>query len=171
VKRSVRLSGLIVASLISLALRPETVVAHPLHTSLAELTFDQRSGAVVVSLRVFVDDYTKASIAFVQKQGSARPASTAPAVSPLITYALSSFTLTDSRGRRVSFSSCGGKRVGDLMWLCLRGTVPGGASGLRVGSQILFDTYRDQINIVQASYGGRHLNLLFTPGENSKVLP
>ena len=168
VTRNLRLAALIPAALVVLALRSETAEAHPLHTSLAELTYDQKSGAVLLSLRVFVDDYTRASIAYTQKRAQA---ASAPAVSPLVTYALASFALTDSHGRRVAFASCGGKRVGDLMWLCFRGTVPGGGSGLRVGSQILFDTFRDQINIVQATYAGRHVNLLFTPGEASKVLP
>jgi hypothetical protein len=36
---------------------------------------------------------------------------------------------------------------------------------------VLFDTFRDQINIVQATCGGRKVNLLFTPGETGKTLP
>jgi uncharacterized protein DUF6702 len=149
--------------------RTEAAEAHPLHTSLAELSYDQKSGAVLLSLRVFVDDYTKASAAYVQKHAQPVPASAA--VSPLVTYAIASFALTDSRNHRVAFTSCGGKRVGDLMWLCFRGVLAGSASGMHVGSHILFDTFRDQINIVQASYGGRHVNLLFTPGETLKTLP
>jgi hypothetical protein len=169
VKPKLRTIATIVAAFVSLVLRTETAEAHPLHTSLAELTYDQKSGAVLLSLRVFVEDYTKASTAYAQKH--AQPVSAGAAVSPLVTYALASFALTDSRGRRVAFTSCGGKRVGDLMWLCFRGSVPGRGSGLHVGSEILFDTFRDQINIVQASYSGHHVNLLFTPGEASKALP
>ncbi len=145
--------------------------AHPLHTSLAQITYDVKTGAVLLSLRVFVDDYTRASNAFAQKQASMRPVARAAPVSPLVTYALSSFALTDSHGRRVTFASCGGKRVGDLMWLCFRGTLTGGGAGIRVASQVLFDTFKDQINIVQASYGGHTTNLLFTPGEGAKSLP
>lgn len=169
VKRKVRLGAIALLALASLALRTETAEAHPLHTSLAELSYDQKSGAVLLSLRVFVDDYTKASAAYVQKR--AQHVSAGAGVSPLVTYAIASFALTDSRGRRVAFTSCGGKRVGDLMWLCFKGALPAGTSGLHVGSQILFDTFQDQINIVQASYGGRHVNLLFTPGETLKSLP
>lgn len=164
-----RLAAVFAATLISLAVQADTAEAHPLHTSLAELTYDQKSGAVLLSLRVFVDDYTKAAVAYTQKH--AQPVASASAVSPLVTYALASFAMTDSHGRRVAFSSCGGKRVGDLMWLCFRGTIPGGAAGIRVSSQVLFDTFKDQINIVQASYAGRHANLLFTPGETAKALP
>ena len=147
----------------------ERAEAHPLHTSLAELVVDQKTGAVQLSLRVFVDDFTKAAIAFQQKQKSVRPASTAAQPSPLVLYATSGFMVSDSHGRRVSFTSCGGKRVGDLMWLCFRGQMPsGGGGGFRVASNVMFETFRDQINIVQATYGSKKLNLLFTPGEGAK---
>lgn len=146
----------------------ERAEAHPLHTSLAELVVDQKTGMVQLSLRVFVDDFTKASIAFQQKQNAAHPVSTAVAQSPLVVYATSGFALTDARGRRVAFTSCGGKRVGDLMWLCFRGQMAPGAGGFRVVSQVMFDTFRDQINIVQATYGSKKVNLLFTRGEGAK---
>lgn len=164
-----------VALIAALAFSPsfitsERAEAHPLHTSMAELAYDSRTGAVQLSLRVFVDDFTRASNAFQKRQSAARPVSTVPAQSPLIAYSLASFTLTDSRGRRVAFSSCGGKRVGDLMWLCFRGqAAPGGR--LRVLSQVLFDNFKDQINIVQATSAGRRTNLLFTPGESAKPIP
>lgn len=150
-------------------LASERAEAHPLHTSLAELTYDAKTGAVGLSLRVFVDDFTRASIAFEQARKGVRPVSAGPAQSPLVAYSLASFALTDSKGHRVGFSSCGGKRVGDLMWLCFRGqAAPGGA--LRVVSQVLFDNFKDQINIVQAVSGDRRVNLLFTPGEAPKKL-
>jgi len=169
-RRALRGVALAVTLLISPAfLRSETASAHPLHTSLAELQYDPRSGAVQLSLRVFVDDFTRVSIAFQQKQNAARPVSAGPAQSPLIGYAISSFVLTDVRSHRVALTSCGGKRVGDLMWLCFRGQVTGGGA-LRVLSQVLFDTFKDQINIVQATVGGRKSNLLFTPGETAKPI-
>ena len=164
-----------VALMAALALSPaffrsERAEAHPLHTSLAELTYDARTGAVQLSLRVFVDDFTRAANAFQKRQTATRPVSAGPTQSPLVGYSLASFVLTDSRGQRVAFSSCGGKRVGDLMWLCFRGqAAPGGR--LRVLSQVLFDNFKDQINIVQASSGDRHANLLFTPGESAKSIP
>jgi hypothetical protein len=68
-------------------------------------------------------------------------------------------------------TSCGGKRVGDLMWLCFRGRMSSSASGSSVSSKLLFDKYRDQINIVQATYDGRRTSMLFTDGEGEKRLP
>ncbi len=169
--RKLPLVAMIAAFALSPAfMRSDRAEAHPLHTSLAELTYDAKTGAVQLSLRVFVDDFTRAAIAFQKKQNAVRPASSTAAQSPLIQYSLASIVLTDSRGQRVSFASCGGKRVGDLMWLCFRGrAAPGGH--LRVLSQVLFDNFKDQINIVQASSGDRHANLLFTPGEGAKAIP
>lgn len=165
------LAAMIAALTLSPAfMRSEQAEAHPLHTSLAELTYDAKTGATQLSLRVFVDDFTRAAIAFQKKQNAVRAVSAGAQQSPLVGYALASFVLTDSQNRRVGFSSCGGKRVGDLMWLCFRGqAAPGGR--LRVLSQVLFDNFKDQINIVQASSGDRHANLLFTPGEAAKPIP
>lgn len=160
--------SVIAGLLVSPAIMPsERAEAHPLHTSLAELAYDTGTGAVQLSLRVFVDDFSRAAIAFQKKHGGVKSASAGPAQSPLIGYAIASFVLTDARGRRVAFTSCGGKRVGDLMWLCFKGQSSG---PLRVVSEVLFDTYRDQINIVRASSAGKTTNLLFTPGESAKLI-
>lgn len=132
--------------------------AHPLHTSLAELSFDPNSGVVSLSLRVFVDDFTAASNEWSRR--SKGPSGNAA----LVAYSLATFLLYDATGKRVAMTSCGGKRVGDLMWLCFRGRMSSPLKGATVSSNILFEKYRDQINIVQASFGGPKTNLLFTPG-------
>jgi hypothetical protein len=139
--------------------------AHPLHTSLTELTFDPRSGVVSLSLRVFVDDFTAAANEWSRR--SKGPEGNAA----LAGYSLATFLLDDAAGKRVSLTPCGGKRVGDLMWLCFRGRMSSPLKGATVSSNILFDKYRDQINIVQTPYGGTKTNLLFTPGTPPKRLP
>jgi hypothetical protein len=141
--------------------------AHPLHTSLAELTFDERSGTVNVSLRVFADDFTAASLDFNRKSTSGSPSGRPP----LVAYAIAKFALETAAGRSIALVSCGGKRSGDLLWLCFRGRASGGASGTRVMSRILVEKYKDQINVVQASYGARKASLLFTGGSGIKRLP
>jgi hypothetical protein len=133
-----------IALLALLIARP--AFAHPLHTSLAQVSV---SGATVsVSLRVFADDYTAASHA------------------RLVDYAVANFIVKDMRGNTIKLTSCGGKRMGDLMWLCFRGT----GNIATVESKVLFDKFKDQINIVQASFSGRTRNLLFTPGDRAKPI-
>ena len=137
---------------------------HPLHTSFAQVTFDTRAKTVDVSLRVFVDDYTSAAEAWAR-------ANRAQGASPIVEYATASFALRASNGSRVMFQPCGDKRVGDLMWVCLRGQFAGQPSGSTVISRILFERFDDQVNIVQTSYDGRKSNLLFTSDDAAKRIP
>ena len=146
--------------------------AHPLHTSLAEITYDAAAKEMRVSVRVFIDDFTKASTAYAAGRAAAARAAKSPVSneSPLLMYARASFVVADRGGHVLSLASCGGKRVGDLMWICFHTHAPPDLSGFRVEDRILFDLYADQINIVQATYGGRKVSLLFTRGDGFKRL-
>ena len=160
--------------------------AHPLHTSLAELVYEPASRTFRVMLRVFVDDFATASLANGRTRtarggvgsagrGSTRStenvASAEAPQSPYLAYVRSTFLVADARGRQISLVFCGWTRAGDLVWLCFRGSAPNGLEGFFVTSHLLFDLYDDQINIVQASYGGRKSTLLFTPGDRAKAIP
>lgn len=147
--------------------RPRTAWAHPLHTSLAEISYDSRSGHISVTLRVFVDDFTNAAN-LRRRQLAAR--GVASGNSPLVEYAQASFSINEASGRRVALRFCGGRRAGDLMWLCLRGTARPGRRQLMLTNQILFDLFRDQINIVKVTMDGRTRNLLFISGDKAKPL-
>ncbi len=138
-----------------------TLTAHPLHTSFAQVNFDTRAKTVDVSLRVFVDDYTSAAEAWAKANRSTLP---------VAGYAAASFTLRGASGP-VAFQSCGDKRVGDLMWVCLRGQFAGKPGGATVISRILFEKFDDQVNIVQTSYDGHKSNLLFTSDDAPKRIP
>jgi hypothetical protein len=164
----VRPATLIAFAAASLLVRPDVALAHPLHTSLAEIAYDAKTESILVSLRVFVDDFTKASNAYKQRivLSKARHLSW----SPLVNYAVETFTIADDAGRRLSLQPCGGKRVGDLMWLCFRARVGSPPRSIKVSSTILFDMYKDQINVVQATFGVRKSNALFTPGDGPKQL-
>jgi hypothetical protein len=146
------------------------VEAHPLHTSLAEITYDHGAKEIRVSVRVFVDDFSKAAVAYAGARAAAARAARTPASSesPLLMYARASFVVADRSGRVLSLASCGGKRVGDLMWICFHSSAPSGLGGFRVANRILFDLYADQINIVQATFGGKKVSLLFTRGDGFK---
>jgi hypothetical protein len=159
------LTALTLSLALPLVASHQVAEAHPLHTSLAELSVDSHSGTVSLSLRVFVDDFTAASNEWAHR--SKGPGGNAA----LVGYALATFLLNDASGHRVAMTSCGGKRVGDLMWLCFRGRMQYPLKGATASSNILFEKYRDQINIVQASYDDHKANLLFTSGDGPKKLP
>ena len=152
---------LLPAAIALIAAAAGPLVAHPIHTSLAELAYDPSAKEIRISLRVYVDDLTKASARY-GRIGSADSAMTA--------YARAYFAVVDRNGKGVSLASCGEQLVGDLMWLCFRAPARGGPSGFSVAHKVLFDLYSDQINLVQASYNGRKLSLLFTKGDGFKKL-
>jgi uncharacterized protein DUF6702 len=132
---------------------------HPLHTTLTELTYRAADRTVQVSVRAFADDFDAAAGGVSDSAASA--------------YLRSVLTLTDRNGRPLPLAWCGLRRTGDLLWLCLSGAAPGGGlGGLRVAVRLLFERYRDQINIVQVSdgEGGRRTSMLFVRGDAEKPL-
>ena len=151
----------------------EVVAAHPLHTSLAEIVHYPATREIRLSVRVFIDDFSKAAEARARgREASARASGApAPAESPYLAYVRAMLVLTDHGGRPVPLGWCGWRRVGDLIWLCFKASAPAGLSGFQVADRILFDLYADQINIVQATYHGKKENLLFTRGDGYKRLP
>jgi len=88
----------------------------------------------------------------------------------MIAYARGHFGVVDRSGKAVALAACGERLVGDLMWLCFRAPARTGVSGFSVAHKVLFDLYSDQINLVQANYGGRKVSLLFTRGDGFKKL-
>jgi len=156
------------AALVACGILGRTTVAHahPLHTSFAAIAFDPNAGAVMISLRVFADDFTRASSAYQLRLSSKNDR--AAGHSAGVGYAIASLRIADDAGRPLALESCGEKRVGDLMWLCLRARVATRPKSLRVSCRILFDLYKDQINVVQATFGHRKSSTLFTPGDGFK---
>lgn len=131
---------------------------HPLHTTLTQLAYREADGTVEATVRVFADDFRAVLKGEVTDSAA-------------VIYLRSTFALADPAGRPLVTRWCGIQRTGDLLWLCLRAPAAQGLSGLRVRVALLFDRYADQINIVQATYGGRRAALLFTSGDAAKPLP
>ena len=131
---------------------------HPLHTTLTQLAYREADGMVEATVRVFADDFRAALKGDVTDSAA-------------VIYLRSTFALADPAGRPLVTTWCGIRRTADLLWLCLRAPAAHGLSGLRVRVALLFDRYADQINIVQATYGGRRAALLFTSGDAPKPLP
>ena len=158
-------------AIVAIVATAHSVGAHPLHTSLAEIVYNPAAKEIRISIRVFVDDLTRASTAYAAAHSRMR-VSSLPLISggAIIEYVRASFIVVDRGGHPLALTACGNKPVGDLMWVCLRSAAPGGPVGLRVTHKVLFDLYADQINIVQASYGGKKVSLLFTRGDGFKRL-
>ena len=144
---------------------PREARAHPLHTTLVQLTYDQRSQVLTGSIRVFAGDFAAA----IAKRGGAKvPEDDRVTDAAAFMYVNSTFRLTDAAGHPVTLEWCGSRRVNDLLWLCVRATGTASPNTLRLSDQMLCELFDDQINIVQTVSGEKHASALFTKGDGAK---
>lgn len=149
------------ACLLALALAPRAAEAHPIHSTLTEIRLDPAARALDISVRVFADDFGTA----LRRRGGPPRSWEAAAFA----YAATHFTLVE-RGRALPFTWCGVRRRGIVLWLCLRAPAPGAAGRLTVHNRMHFELFEDQVNVVQATLGGRRHSELFTRGDGPKPL-
>jgi hypothetical protein len=149
---------------------PAPLRAHPLHTSLAEISYEPDGHLLVIRVRLFADDLSAAifagSDAFV-------PASKEmPPDSLLWRYARGTIALADPEGRPIQLCWRGAARAGDTVLLELQAKMAtDGPRRVRILQAMLWERFPDQVNIVRASYEGRTVTLLFTRGDPGKLLP
>jgi hypothetical protein len=126
--------------------------AHPLHTTMTDLTIDESRHSIRAVVRVFSDDLASAA----QRSRSADQ------------YFADALSITGRNGARVSLAPCGTRRQGDVLFVCVEGSFAGSASDLRLSNPLLFDVYKDQVNVVQVSTTRDHRSLLFVRGDAAK---
>lgn len=141
---------------------PRPLAAHPLHTTITELTEDRARGTVRAVIRVFADDFGTV----VSRHARGKPPSDAAAFA----YTMASFSFTDGGGRPLAARPCGIRRTTDLVWLCLEAAAPAGLASLGVRNAVLCDLYDDQVNVVQGVVNGSRRSILFTRGDRAKTL-
>ena len=134
--------------------------AHPLHTTLTEITADPARRALHIVIRVFADDFARAATA------SRRPGSGAPDAA---TYLRGAFVLTEGR-RALPLRSCGTRRSGELLWLCLEADAPASLASLQLRDALLWELFDDQVNIVRSMLGRTPRSMLYTRGDKAKAL-
>lgn len=139
--------------LIALALLALLGVRHPIHSSSASLTLSP-AGRVELVLRVFADDF---------------PPGRTPAA--IERYLSERFDLSDRSGKRLVLRLDSVRAEGPVLALALTAAAPQGLAGARVWHGVLGERFRDQVNILQARYGGRSVSLLFTASDGPKRLP
>ena len=138
--------------------------AHPLHTTLSELTVAP-DGSVQIVLRAFLDDLSGA----VTPGATRRGAGSVPPDSAIGRYLSQTLVLTDASGRRSPLAVAATRCTGDLVWVTLR--APGSIGPARLTNRVLFERWEDQVNIVQTTVGARHQTLLFTRRDGSATRP
>jgi len=152
-------------SLVALATSPGSAEGHPLHTTMMDLSYDPASRALNVMIRVFADDFSAAVMPSVPRRAEI----VIPSDTAILRYVTGRFGVTGPGGH-VSMRWCGLRREGKVLFLCLRGTVPGTLAGASLSNGLLTEMFADQVNVVQVSYDGRRRTLLFTPRDGAKAL-
>ena len=131
-------------------------IAHPLHTSVTELTVAEGGQNVAVAIRVFADDFA---------------AEVSAGDSAAAGYVRERLLLTDRRGHRLALRWEGLESRGDALVLRLSALAPGGLAGGRAQNTILCNRFDDQVNLVRVISGSRVATLLFTRGSGPQALP
>jgi hypothetical protein len=156
--RSLAIGG--VAGYLAIGVTAHGAYAHPLHTTLSELTI-AADGSVQIVLRAFVDDFSAAVTRAPSRPG---PVPTPPD-SAIARYLGETLVVTDASGRRVALAVAGTRRTGDLVWVTIRASAARMGVAPRLTNRVLFERWDDQVNIVQATVGSRRRTLLFTRGD------
>ncbi|MEO8029852.1 MAG: DUF6702 family protein [Gemmatimonadota bacterium] len=145
-----------------------SVGAHPLHTTFTEVVEDPASHTVTVTVRSFSDDLARAIGA------PARSANTPSAALPdsaLARYVRSRISLTDKSGHSIALRYAGQRQSADLSWLSFTTMTPTSLSGASLSNRLQVELYPDQVNLVQARYGGRSETLLFSGDQGARTFP
>jgi hypothetical protein len=148
---------------ISLGAKSET--AHPLHTTLVQLTYDARGRVLEGTIRVFAGDF---AAAVAKRGGVATPNDDRVTDAAAFAYVSRTFRLSDATGHDVPLAWCGSRRANDLLWLCVRAANASAPEVLKLSDQMLCELFDDQINIVQSAAGEKHASMLFTKGDGAK---
>ena len=154
-RRRLILSAAVIVS--GIAASAAAAFAHPLHTTLTEVTL--ADGSVQIVVRAFIDDFSAAVTRRATPPGAPIPT---PADSAAARYLGETVVLTDAVGRRVPLEVAGMHRTDDLVWITLRAPALRSIAGARLTNRVLFERWDDQVNIVQTAVGARRQTLLFT---------
>ena len=137
--------------------------AHPLHTTLMDITVDASRNTMRAVVRIFADD-----IALVLSKRAGRTAAAVPTDAEASEYVLTHFAVVDASSTAIPSRACGVRRSGDLLWVCVEAGVD--RRSVKIKDAVLCELYADQVNIVQISGTGESRSLLFTRGDGAKTL-
>jgi hypothetical protein len=162
-RRTLSMLGIVVVSMVS----AERAFAHPLHSTITELTEDRGRGVVRATIRVFADDFGTSLGRFARNAGAPMSPQWNTAA---LGYVASVFTMANKSGTSLQIRSCGVTRTADLLWICVEATAPAGLASVQLRNAMLCELFEDQVNVVQATFGGSRHSHLFTRGDRLKPL-
>lgn len=156
--------------LLSLAMLPAAGLAlpHPMHTTITELAWRPGSRVVRATIRIFEDDFGRAVLGL--PASAPAPDSAAVREPAAEAYVRAHFGLAGAGGAELPLRWCGVRRSGNVVWVCIESGEGVAPAGLRVRNGVLFELYRDQVNIVQSLLGSAKASVLFTRGDGPKAI-
>jgi len=154
-------------ALLAICSTPALSWSHPLHTTLADVSIGT-DGSLCVTVRAFADDF---SAAVARHAGKPRPANFAVADADVASYIAATVVIQDLNGRRVPLEWSGARRGGDLLWITVRASGIRSLHGVRVAYSTLFESFPDQVNILQSNENGRRHTVLFTASDGRVLKP
>ena len=163
-----RRSIIAAAALAAASLFPaQRAFAHPLHTTLTEMTEDRARGVVRATVRVFADDFGTSLTRFARQPAAPMtPQWNASAFA----YAASVLMISTKAAVTLTLRPCGITRSAEVLWICVEATAPAGLASVMVRNAMLCDQFADQINVVQGTFAGSRHSVLFTRGDRAKPL-
>jgi hypothetical protein len=164
VRVRLRAAVIVVVSAGALIAAPRAAHAHPLHTTMSEVTIDAQRHVMRIVVRAFADDYLKAAMA-------ARHLNTIPTLDGADAFAyLQSALSIDEGSHTIPLRSCGFRTRADVVWLCVETALPVDAARAHIRNALLWNLFDDQVNIVRATIGTNARSLLFVKGDRAKPL-
>ena len=155
------------AAVLAIGAAPALAWSHPLHTTLAEVAIDDQ-GSLRVTLRAFADDFSAAVARHARKP---KPADFTVADADAASYVAATVVIHDLNGRAIPLEWSGVRRTGELMWITLRAPGVRSLKGVRIGYSTLFESFPDQVNILQSNDNGRRHTVLFTASDGRSSKP
>ena len=161
-------AAIIVCVCAAIAADTRTAWTHPLHTTLTEIALDSADGTMRLTIRAFADDF---SAVVAQHAGRPRPADDNVPAADVASYVAAAVSVEDPTGKHALLVWGGLRRTGDLMWITMRVPSVRALRGVKLASTLLFESFDDEVNIVQTTYDGRRHSMLFTAGDRRRLKP
>lgn len=160
------MTGVLLCSL-SLAVVPGAAV-HPFHITMAEAEFNEETGKLEVSLRIYHPTDLEESLS--RRQGKRVSLDGTTGVDEmLLAYLEEQLTIERPDGQRAKLEWVGKEVSLKTAWLYFEVDLPGGLEGASFRNRVLFDIERDQVNTVVFRQGDKRATLRFTRAEDRRV--
>ncbi|WP_314514847.1 DUF6702 family protein [Xanthocytophaga agilis] len=141
---------------------------HEFHSSLAEIHYNPATKSLEVSLRVFSDDLETALSKENKRTLKVEDNAT---IDPFIKQYLSRhFVLADTKNAKKSINWVGKEITVDVTWLYFEIPVTEELNGLKINNTLLFESFDDQVNIVNVIYKSQKKTYLFKSDQTTQTI-